>query len=112
MTSASAALRYLLAATPDPSGAEALPCNTLLEAFDRMLQARADILADVELPVGALSDEDRVVLTELDRRNQAWQRVAELARAALPSPRVAVAQLRAYAAHDVKSDDSPPLTRP
>ncbi len=106
MTSASVALRHLLAATPDPQGAETLPCSALLDAFDRMLNARADILADVELPVGALSPDDQVVLAELERRNAAWQRVAEQARDALPSPRVAAAQLRAYASHDVKSDDS------
>lgn len=109
MTSASTALRHLLAATPDPRGAETLSCNTLLDSFARMLDARAEILADVVLPVGALSPDDRALLAELERRNVAWQRLAEAARDALPSPRAAAAQLRAYASQDVRSDDSDAL---
>jgi hypothetical protein len=105
-TCASTALRHLLAATPDPRGAESLSCNTLLDSFARMLDARAEILADVVLPVGVLSADDRAILAELERRNAAWQQLAERARDALPSPRAAAAQLRAYASHDVRSDDT------
>ncbi|MEZ4365258.1 MAG: hypothetical protein R2939_03095 [Kofleriaceae bacterium] len=102
---ADASLRALLAATPEPPAQGALPACVLLETFTRMLAARAAILAEVRAPMSARDAASRGLLAELTRRNEGWRRLAEHARDALPPPRLAVAQLRAYAVSDVKGDD-------
>jgi hypothetical protein len=84
----------LLDATPVPAdGADA---DQLLAAFEAMLADREAILALVQPPL-TLSDTDRPLLAELERRDSDWQAALAAALRRVGGQRCGAAQVRAYA---------------
>lgn len=84
----------LIEATPDPApGAEV---EQLLAEFEAIIAQRAAIIAAIAPPL-TLSDTDRPLLAELERRQQIWQDALALALRTVGERRCAATQLRAYA---------------
>lgn len=84
----------LLDATPLPTPGEDV--ERLLETFEAVLERRAAILALLG-PSLRLTDADRPLLVELERRHALWEDALAAARRAIGGQRVSTAQLRAYA---------------
>jgi len=84
----------LLDVTPAPTaGAGA---DQLLATFEVMVAERTAILAAFAAPI-TLSDTDRPLLIELERRQKIWQDALGEALRQVGEQRCAAAQLRAYA---------------
>lgn len=83
----------LLDVTPLPEDAEA---PELLAAFEAILADRAAILAEVRAPL-TLSDTDRPLLFELERRQTVWQEALAAALRKVGEQRCGAARVRAYA---------------
>ena len=87
-------LARLLDATPLPTpGCDVEP---LLETLDRILAARAEILALIVPPL-RVADADRPLLEELARREALWQQALCDAQSRVGTQRCGAGQLRAYA---------------
>jgi hypothetical protein len=84
----------LLDVTPVPEpGAGA---DQLLSVFEAIVARRAAIIALIALPI-TLSEPDRPLLVELERRQEIWQDALAAALRRVGGQRCAAAQLRAYA---------------
>ena len=84
----------LLDVTPAPTpGAVA---DELLARFDVMVAERGAVLAEITAPI-TLSDADRPLLIELERRQKIWQDALAEALRQVGEQRCGNAQLRAYA---------------
>ena len=97
MTSAptsSEILAQLLALTPEP-GPE-VDAEHLLVAFEAILAARAQVLAQIVPPL-VLAGDDRGVLAELERRQALWHDILGAALHLVGHQRHGTSQLRAYA---------------
>ena len=84
----------LLDVTPVPAADADI--DQLLTAFDAIHAERAAILADAQPPF-TLSDTDRPLLVELERRQNIWQDALASALRRVGGHRCGAAQLRAYA---------------
>jgi hypothetical protein len=83
----------LLDATPvPPAGAAA---EDLLALFEAILAGRSALLAQAVAPV-TLSEPDRPLLVELERRQNIWQDALAAAQCRVGWQRCGAAQLRAY----------------
>jgi hypothetical protein len=87
-------LTRLLDVTPAPLPDTAV--EALLTAFETIVAQRAVILAGVAAPI-TLSEMDRPLLVELQRRQNIWQDALGAALRLIGDQRVAATQLRAYA---------------
>jgi len=84
----------LLELTPEPHlDAEA---EHLLDGFETIVAQRAEILAQIVPPL-RLSDTDRPLLVELERRQALWQAALAEALRIIGEQRCGASQLRAYA---------------
>lgn len=83
----------LLDATPAPPPGASI--DQLLAAFDAVQARRAAILAEAQPPL-TLSDTDRPLLVELERRQNIWQDALAAALRRVGEHRCGAAQLRAY----------------
>jgi hypothetical protein len=83
----------LLDVTPVPASDANI--DQLLAAFDTIHAERAAILADAPTPI-TLSDTDRPLLAELERRQNIWQDALAAALRRVGDHRCGTAQLRAY----------------
>jgi hypothetical protein len=84
----------LLDVTPMPTPTDDV--DRLLAAFDTVVAERAAILAEVAAPI-TLSEIDRPLLIELERRQNFWQDALAAALRRVGEQRCAATQLRAYA---------------
>jgi hypothetical protein len=84
----------LLDVTPAPTAG--VDIDQLLAAFEAILAQRTAIIAQVALPI-TLSDCDRPLLAELERRQNTWQDALGAAMQRVGDQRCAATQLRAYA---------------
>lgn len=84
----------LLDATP--AAVAELEPEPLLAAFQAILAARDAILAEVEAPI-TLSDTDRPLLVELERRQALWHDALAAALRRVGEQRCGASQVRAYA---------------
>jgi hypothetical protein len=84
----------LLDVTPAPPPETAV--EDLLAAFEVIVAQRAVILAAAEAPI-TLSEMDRPLLVELQRRQNIWQDALGAALRTVGEQRMAATQLRAYA---------------
>jgi hypothetical protein len=84
----------LLDVTPMPTPTDDI--DRLLAAFDTVVAERAAILAEVAAPI-TLSEIDRPLLIELERRQNFWQDALAAALRRVGEQRCAATQLRAYA---------------
>jgi len=87
-------LARLLALTPPPPQAAA--AEQLLATFEAILGERAAIIATIVPPL-QVSDADRAVLVELERRHAAWYDALAAAQRTVGEQRCGAHQLRAYA---------------
>lgn len=94
MSCTSELLSRLIAATPDP--APDAEVEQLLAEFEAIIAQRAAIIATIVPPL-TLSDTDRPLLAELERRQQLWQDALATALRTVGERRCAATQLRAYA---------------
>jgi len=87
-------LARLLALTPEPP----VQCEVepLLAHFEAVVAQRAELIALIVPPL-RLTDADRELLVELERRDAAWQDILAAAMRKIGEQRCAVGQLRAYA---------------
>jgi len=90
---AGALLQQLIDLTPEP-GPEVAP-EHLLVAFEGIVARRAEVLARIVPPL-CLTDADRVLVGELERRQGAWQQALACALRAVGDQRHGNTQLRAY----------------
>ena len=88
-------LTRLLDVTPAPT--PDTDVEALLAAFEAIVAQRAVILAGAAAPI-TLSEMDRPLLVELQRRQNIWQDALGAALRRVGEQRVAATQLRAYAA--------------
>lgn len=84
----------LLDVTPMPTPTDDV--DRLLAAFDAVVAERAAILAEVAAPI-TLSEIDRPLLAELERRQNFWQDALAAALRRVGEQRCGATQLRAYA---------------
>jgi hypothetical protein len=84
----------LVDATPSPPPDVGI--EQLLAVFGGMLAARGDLLAQAAAPV-TLSESDRPLLVELERRQNIWHDALAAALREVGGQRCGAAQLRAYA---------------
>ena len=84
----------LLDATP--ASVDDLEIDPLIATFQAILAARDAILAEVEAPI-TLSDADRPLLVELERRQAVWHDALAAALRRVGEQRCGAAQIRAYA---------------
>lgn len=84
----------LLEATP--AQVDEVEVEPLLAAFQAVLAARDAILAEVDAPI-TLSDTDRPLLVELERRQSLWHEALAAGLRRVGEQRCAAAQVRAYA---------------
>lgn len=84
----------LLDLTPVPTPGAGV--DDLLSMFEAVIAQRAAILAVIASPI-TLSEQDRPLLAELHRRQDAWQDALAAALGQVGEQRGAPAQLRAYA---------------
>ena len=87
-------LEQLLALTPEP--ASDTTAELLLEAFETIIARRAEVIAQIVPPL-ALSELDRPMLAELERRQALWQAVLAQALRTVGEQRCGNNHLRAYA---------------
>lgn len=87
-------LEQLLALTPEP--AQDTTAELLLEAFENVIARRAEVIAQIVPPL-ALSEVDRPLLAELERRQALWQEVLAQALRTVGEQRCGTNHLRAYA---------------
>ena len=87
-------LTRLLDATPTPD--PDLAVEHLLATFEVVVARRAAILAEATPPI-TLSEFDRPLLSELERRQNLWQDALATALRRVGERRVGTNQLRAYA---------------
>ena len=88
-------LQRLLEVTPLPAAA-GTRVEDLLTAFEAVIAERAAILLTVVPPI-TLSEMDRPLLIELERRQNIWQDALAAALRRVGEQRVATTRLRAYA---------------
>lgn len=86
----------LLDATPTPAPAAAADVDELVSVFEAIAARRAAIIALIVPPI-TLSEMDRPLLVELERRQRAWQDALARALRMVGGRRCGAAQLRAYA---------------
>jgi hypothetical protein len=79
-----------------PASVDEAEAEPLLAAFQAVLAARDAILADVDAPI-TLSDADRPLLVELERRQALWHDALAAALRRVGEQRCGAAQVRAYA---------------
>lgn len=84
----------LLDATPTPAADAG--ADELLSVFEAILAQRAAIIAMIVPPI-TLSELDRPLLVELERRQGVWQDALATALRRVGGQRCGAAQLRAYA---------------
>lgn len=94
MTEVRRLITRLLDATPLPPGDAGV--DGLLAAFGTTVAERAAIISEIVPPI-TLSEMDRPLLIELERRQGAWQDALDAALRRVGAQRMATAQLRAYA---------------
>jgi hypothetical protein len=87
-------LAQLLALTPEP-GTET-DAEQLLLAFEAIIAARAQVLAQIVPPL-VLAEADRGMLAEIERRQALWQDILGAALHLVGHQRHGTSQLRAYA---------------
>jgi hypothetical protein len=87
-------LTRLLEVTPAPTLDTAV--EDLLAAFEASILQRTAIIAEITPPI-TLSETDRPLLIELERRQNIWQDALASALRRVGERRVAATQLRAYA---------------
>jgi hypothetical protein len=87
-------LQRLLEVTPLPAAGTRV--EDLLTAFEAVIAERAAILLTIVPPI-TLSEMDRPLLIELERRQNIWQDALAAALRRVGEQRVATTRLRAYA---------------
>jgi len=87
-------LRQLLELTPEPHPDDA--AEQLLAGFEAIVGRRAEVLAQIVPPL-RLTDAERPLLRELERRQTLWQDALAEALRVIGEQRHATSQLRAYA---------------
>lgn len=87
-------LARLIELTPEPQAD--LDAERMLTVFDAIVAERARVLATLVPPI-ALTDADRPLLVELERRSALWQDALAAALRTVGEQRCATSQLRAYA---------------
>lgn len=87
-------LAQLLELTPEPR--PELDAERMLIAFEIIVAERARVLAQIVPPI-ALTDADRPLLVELERRQSLWQDALAEALRTVGEQRCGTSQLRAYA---------------
>jgi len=92
-----ALLAELLDVTPaiTPDLAPEVGIDELLATFEAIVALRADIIARIIPPI-TLSEKDRPLLVELERRQNIWQDALAGALRRVGEQRVGTTQLRAY----------------
>jgi hypothetical protein len=86
------------AAIPD-AGPDLVPdtrVEALLATFEAIIGQRAAIIAQIAPPI-TLSEIDRPLLVELERRQNIWQDALAVALRKIGEQRMGITQLRAYA---------------
>lgn len=96
--SATELLTELLALTPAPPAADALPAEQLIAIFEAILEQRAEVIARLTAPI-SLSDGDRTIWHEIERRQRAWQDMLATVLEAIGAQRAGTKHLRSYAQH-------------
>jgi hypothetical protein len=87
-------LAQLLELTPEPAiDADA---ELLLEQFENVIARRAEVIAQIVPPL-ALTEADRPLLAELERRQARWQETLAEALRLVGEQRCGTEHLRAYA---------------
>ena len=87
-------LRQLLELTPEPPPGD--DAEHLLAGFEAIVERRAEVLAQIVPPL-RLTDAERPLLGELERRQRLWQDALADALRVVGEQRCATSHLRAYA---------------
>lgn len=96
--SATELLQQLLAMTPPPPAVGDLPAERLIATFEVILEQRAEVISALAGPV-TMSDDDREIWREIQRRQNAWQDTLQAALQAVAAQRSGTKHLRSYAQH-------------
>lgn len=87
-------LVQLLELTPEPTADT--DAELLLEQFENVIARRAEVIARIVPPL-ALTEDDRPLLVELERRQARWQETLAEALRLVGEQRCGTSHLRAYA---------------
>ena len=96
--SATELLIELLSLTPAPPPADELPAEQLIAIFEAILEQRAEVIARIAAPI-SLTDSDRELWHEIERRQTAWQEMLAASLHAIATQRTGSKHLRSYAQH-------------